>query len=110
MQFKTSSKTSDKNKKGNLNGSDIETEKGKRILLSISFQTFNFIAVQWLYPNVINCIFLDIDPDRFCESPINTSFTKFNQSVQKLDLLKRRQSYSEFEELIEKKVSRMLHY
>jgi protein Shroom len=45
----------------------------------------------------------DTDVDRFCESPINTSFTKFNQRVQKLDLLKRRQSYSEFEELIEKK-------
>ena len=45
-----------------------------------------------------------MEADRFCESPINTSFTKFNQRVQKLDLLKRRQSYSEFEELIEKKV------
>ena len=33
----------------------------------------------------------------------------FNQRVSKLDLLKRRQSYSEFEELIEKKVSNSLN-
>ena len=40
-----------------------------------------------------------------CDSPLNTSFTKFNQKIQKFDMLKKRQSYSEFEELIEKKVS-----
>ena len=39
-----------------------------------------------------------------CDSPLNTSFTKFNQKIQKFDMLKKRQSYSEFEELIEKKV------
>ena len=43
-----------------------------------------------------------------CDSPLNTSFTKFNQKIQKFDMLKKRQSYSEFEELIEKKVSGQL--
>ena len=43
-----------------------------------------------------------------CHSPLNTSFTKLNQKIQKFDMLKKRQSYSEFEELIEKKVSGQL--
>lgn len=43
--------------------------------------------------------------DVFHDSPLNCSFTKLSQKIedQRFDLLKRRQSYSEFEDLIEKK-------
>ena len=40
MQLKISSKSSDKNKNGIHKGSDIQTEKGKRILLLINFCCF----------------------------------------------------------------------
>jgi len=45
----------------------------------------------------------DENRSEVCDSPLNTSFTKFNQKIQKFDMLKKRHSYSEFEELIEKK-------
>ena len=50
--------------------------------------------------------------DSFNESPIkHCSFTSLSQKIddERFDLLKRRQSYSEFKDLIEKKVLKTLN-